>query len=166
MWCVLYAKEGNEVSTEEFLSGLLSKSVQARCFHLTRDRLIKYSGTWHTVNERLLPGYVFIDTDEPEKVYRELKKTSKRLLFSNDEYIAALDESEASFIKRMTGGGTRIPISMVRMGSDRRLEYLSGPLLEVADQVRRVDLHKRYVEIDAGFMGSRQTLRLGIEFEE
>lgn len=43
------------------------------CIHLPRNRRKKFEGKWQTVQEDLFPGYVFVDTDDPDKVYRELK---------------------------------------------------------------------------------------------
>ena len=44
MWCAVHVKDGNEAETEAFVSGLLPKEVNARCFHLTRSRRKKYGG--------------------------------------------------------------------------------------------------------------------------
>ena len=77
MWCVVHVRDGGEEHIEDLVAGLLPKSLNARCFHLTRSRRKKYEGQWQTVQEELFPGYVFIDTDQPDRVHRELKKTPK-----------------------------------------------------------------------------------------
>ncbi len=171
MWCAVHVKDGEEARAEAFVSGLLPSDLNARCFHLTRDRRKKYGGEWQTIHEKLFPGYVFITTDQPEKVHRKLKQAPKpRLLFSSDECVSMLREQEADFMERITGddkscGFGRIAVSKVKVTEAGGVECLSGPLLNVGGMVRKIDLHKRIAEVEADFMGHRQALYLGIEIE-
>ena len=166
MWCVVHVRDGGEGHTEDFASGLLPESLHARCFHLIRSRRKKYEGQWQTVHEDLFPGYVFIDTDQPERVYRELKKTPKpKLLFSDEEYVSTLEKHESDFMEQLADRKGRIGISNVGIDGDGRIHYLSGPLLGMENRVRRVNLHKRIAEIEAEIMGRKRLLYLGIEIE-
>lgn len=167
MWCVVHVRDSGEEHTEDFVAGLLSGDIYARCFHLIRSRRKKYEGQWHIVYEDLFPGYVFIDTDEPERVYKELKKApSPKLLFSDDEYVSALEKHESEFMERLADRDGMIGISKVRIGADGRIRCLSGPLEHMEDRVRRVNLHKRIAEIEAEVMGKRRILYLGIDIVE
>jgi len=166
MWCVVHVKDRAEGNMEEFVSNLLPKSLNARCFHLTRNRRKKYRGQWQTVREDMFPGYVFIETDQPEKVYRELEKAPRpRLLFSDDEYVSALEQHESDFMEAISDKNGVIGISAVRVAGDGAVSYLSGPLVKVGDRIRKVNLHKRVAEIEASLLGHRRTLYLGIEIE-
>lgn len=167
MWCVVHVQDGDEARTESFVKGLLPGELDARCFHLTRSRRKKYGGQWQTVREKLLPGYLFIDTDKPEAVYRELEKASgPQLLFSNEASIAALEAKEAALMELLADESGEIAISKVRVSEDGNIEFLSGPLLQVESMVRKVNLHQRIAEIEAEFLGKRQVLYLGIEIEK
>ena len=53
----------------------------------------------------------------------------------------------------------------MRIGKDGKLQYLSGPLSEMGNMVRRVNLHKRIAEIETEIMGRKRLLYLGIEIE-
>ena len=118
------------------------------------------------MHEDLFPGYVFIDTDQPERVYRELKKTPKpKLLFSDEEYVSTLEKHESDFMEQLADRKGRIGISNVGIDGDGRIHYLSGPLLGMENRVRRVNLHKRIAEIEAEIMGRKRLLYLGIEIE-
>ena len=166
MWCVVHVRDGEERNTEDFVAGLLPESLIVRCFHLIRSRRKKYEGRWQTVYEDLFPGYVFVDTDQPEKVYKELKKTPKpNLLFSDDEYVSTLEKHESDLMEKLVDRNGRIGISKVRVGIDGKIHYLSGPLLGMGNMVRRVNLHKRIAEIEAEIMGRKRILYLGIEIE-
>ena len=167
MWCVVHVQDGDEARTESFVKGLLPGELDARCFHLTRSRRKKYGGQWQTVREKLLPGYLFIDTDKPEAVYRELEKASgPQLLFSNEASIAALEAKEAALMELLADESGEIAISKVRVSEDGNIEFLSGPLLQVENMVRKVNLHQRIAEVETNFLGKRRVLYLGIEIEK
>lgn len=167
MWCAVYVGEGEEARTEAFVAGLLPESRKVRCFHLTRNRRKKYGGQWRTIGETLLPGYVFIITDRPEEIYRELEKTSgPRLLFSREDSISALEAREADFMEKIVNESGVIGVSGVKVGADGAIAFLSGPLLQVRELVKKIDLHKRIAEVEADFMGRKQVLYLGIEIEQ
>ena len=167
MWCVVHVKDGGEEHTEDLVAGLLPDNLNARCFHLIRSRRKKYEGQWQTVQEDLFPGYVFIDTDQPDQVYKELKKTPRpRLLFSDEEYVSTLEKHESDLMERLADKSGRIGISRVKIEEDGKMCYLSGPLSHMGDMVRRVNLHKRIAEIETEIMGRKRVLFLGIDIEE
>lgn len=166
MWCVVHVRDQEEKNTKEFVSNLLPKNLNARCFHLTRSRRKKYGGQWHTVQENLFPGYVFIDTDRPESVYKELKRVPKpKLLFSDDIYISALETHESNLMGTLADKSGIIGMSRVQVAGDGTIQYLSGPLVKAKDRIRKVNLHKRIAELEISLLGRRQILYLGIEFE-
>ena len=119
------------------------------------------------MQEDLFPGYVFIDTDQPDQVYKELKKTPRpRLLFSDEEYVSTLEKHESDLMERLADKSGRIGISRVKIEEDGKICYLSGPLSHMGDMVRRVNLHKRIAEIETEIMGRKRVLFLGIDIEE
>lgn len=167
MWCAVHVKDGDESRTESFVKTLLPKELDARCIHLTRKRKKKYGGQWQTVQEKLLPGYVFIATDHPEAVHRELKRAPRpKLLFSDDGYVAILEANEAALIEALSDESGEIGISKVRVSDNGSIEFVSGPLLQVESLVRKVNLHQRIAEVETKLMGERQMLYLGIEIEQ
>ena len=60
MWCVVHVGDRQEQDMEAFVSGLLPQSLNARCFHLTRNRKKKYEGQFHSFYYAML-----------EQLYRE-----------------------------------------------------------------------------------------------
>lgn len=166
MWCVVHAKRKGEQNTESFVKNFLPKNLNARCFHLTRDRQKKYEGQWRTVQEDLFPGYVFIDTNQPDKVYKELKKVPyPQLLFSDEEFVSTLEKQESDFMELIADRNGVIKISEIRVADDGTIQYLSGPLLNVINRVKRMNLHKRVAELETRFLGKTRILYLGIEIE-
>ncbi|MCI9143203.1 MAG: hypothetical protein HFH87_11380 [Lachnospiraceae bacterium] len=167
MWCAVHVRDGDEARAEALVKGILSGELEARCFHLTRSRRKKYRGQWQTVREKLLPGYLFIDTDKPEAVYRELEKTSgPQLLFSSAAFVTALETNETALMERLADESGEIAVSKVKVEEDGSVKFLSGPLLQVESMVRKVNLHQRVAEIETDFLGEKRVLYLGIEIEK
>ena len=167
MWCAVHVRDGSETKTEAFVSGLLPQSLNARCFHLTRRRRKKYGGEWRTIQENLMPGYVFIDTDQPEAVHKELEQTTVGgLLFGSREFVATLEAQESDFMECIMNENGEIGLSRVRIAEDGGIRYLSGPLVKVGHLVRKLDLHRRVAEIETSFLGQKHILYLGIEIAE
>lgn len=170
MWCVVYAGEGREEGTEEFIRGVLPASVYTRCFHLVQHKALKKQGVLRDVAGDYLPGYVFIETDEPEMVHEILKKTPKKLLFSDDWFVTTLSGKEEALFRLIVDTGGEIGISVVRTLTEeknrkKKNEYLSGPLAKVADQVVYVDYHHRFAEINGDLINSKKPLKLSFRFD-
>lgn len=168
MWCTLHLQDGNEKKTEEFVTNLLPEDICTRCFHITRRRLRKREGQWMEESEELLPGYVFIETSQPETVYRELKKASKYLLFSDERFVSVLTEDDRKFLEQITDKTGRIGLSVVRVkkaGDRKEIEYLSGPLAKISDQISWVDLHRRFAKVNTGFLKDKKGFSLSFYFE-
>lgn len=167
MWCVMHVEDGNEIRAERFVGGLLGDGSGGRCFHLTRLRNKKYGGKWRTVREELLPGYVFVVTDEPEELYQGLRKVpGYGLLGDGGGHVITLGQREADFMERISGKGSRageIALSGIEIGKDGKITVLSGPLLQVQDSVRRINLHRRVAEVETELMGEKRLLHLGVE---
>lgn len=163
MWCALHVKDGSEEKMEAFLRGMLSEKSEIRCFHLTRNRRKKYGGKWQIIQEKLFPGYVFIDTDQPGAVHRELKQVPGFcLLFSDDAFISILKKEEERFLSCISDEDGQIGLSEIDISDGEHVRYLSGPLCHAENLVRRVDLHRRMAEVETQFLGEGCVLYLGV----
>lgn len=163
MWCALHVKDGSEERTEVFLRGLLWEESGVRCFHLTRSRRKKYGGKWQTIQDRLFPGYIFMDTDRPEAVHRKLKQVPGLCLLSADNsFVSFLEKEEADFLSLVADEEGKIGLSEVEIEAGKCVRYLSGPLSHAGHLVRRIDLHRRMAEVETRFLGEGRVLHLGI----
>lgn len=166
MWCVVHVRDKKEKNMEDFVANLLPQGLAVRCFHLRRVRRKKFEGQWQTVHEDLFPGYVFIDTNQPDSVYKELKRVPRpKLLFSDDEYVSVLERKETQFMETIADRNGVIGISIVKIAEDGTIRYMSGPLVNVKDQIEKVDLHKRVAKLETSILGQKRILYLGIEID-
>ena len=133
------------------------------------------------IYEWLVPGYVFVVTDRVGEFYQALKRVPRltKLLgreFENGEpAFTPLGHDEEKWLAAMlgeewfrTGSSTDgadpvAELSQVGFDENDRVVILSGPLMSFTGQVRRINLHKRYAEVEVNFMGKSQLLHLGID---
>ncbi len=171
MWCVIYAGDGKEEETEEFVRKVLPVSNYSRCFHLVQHMAHKRQGILWEVTRNCFPGYVFVETEKPDAVQKILEHTQKRLLFSDDRYVSALDGKEEALLRLITDQDGNIGLSLVRTSVDddsgrRKAEFLSGPLTKVADKVAYIDFHNRRAKLNFGVVGGKESLKLGFAYDD
>ena len=82
MYYVIFVGTGQEIQTETFIQKYIPKDLYSTCFHPTRQMKRKIQGKWVEINEKLIPGYVFVETDNIQAFYIALRQRSafQRLL--------------------------------------------------------------------------------------
>lgn len=170
MWCVVYAGEGREQKTEELIRARLPGSVCSRCFHLVQRFVCRRQGKVVEMARDCFPGYVFLETKEPETVQKTLKNTGTSLLFSDGSFVASLDREEEALLGLLCDNGGEIGLSVARVSVDgesgrKAAVFLSGPLSKVADKVAHVDFHKRCARLEGSLLEGKNPLKLGFCFE-
>lgn len=170
MWCVVYAGEGRERKTEEFIRAILPGAVCDQCFHLVQRFIYRKQGRVMEAARDCFPGYVFLETKEPETVQKALKNTGTSLLFSDSSFVSSLDEEEEALLSLLCDRGGEIGLSVARVYADgesgrKKVQFLSGPLARAADRVVQVDFHKRYARLGGSLLEGKAPLKLGFCFE-
>lgn len=138
------------------------------CFIPMRERKIKYRGKWQLVKERILPGYVFIVTKNPEQVFQSLKQIPRftSLLGNTDAGFIPLNEQEVHFLSRFGNSEHVSHLSQVTVEAGNKVRILEGDLLNYEGEIVKVNLHKRVAIVRVPFMGSSVDVHLGIEIVE
>ena len=187
MYYAIYVTAGKEQLVEVLLMKGLNDSLFERCFHPVRHMRKKLRGEWREIYEKLLPGYVFIETDDMEALYMALKKIPRitrvlgRCGEAEETVFYPLKDEEAEWLDHLTNPGDKIKekpkpkqsseaqenpvaeISKIHIGEDDRITILSGPLKGYEGRIKKYDLHRRTAQIEVSFMGRTVLLNLGIE---
>ena len=74
MYYVIQVAPGTEDKVEEQIQAMVGKEMYGRCFHPMRHMRKKFRGKWTEVHEKLLPGYVFITSDQVRELYLKLRR--------------------------------------------------------------------------------------------
>ena len=73
MFYVIQTAPAKEYETKIMIEKLVGENLFTRCFILTRDMRKKIKGEWKTVEQKLFPGYIFIETDKVTDLYLSSK---------------------------------------------------------------------------------------------
>lgn len=147
----------------EYLSGEALQDV----FVITYDRMRRYEGSWHLERQFLFPDYVFLESQDKERLTRELEKTpGVRELLPDCSSIIPLKPEEEAFLRSLCGVNHHLGMSrgVIRDGQPFVTE---GPLRGKEQLIRRIDRHKRMarVEIPSAIRvrGSQETMETNCE---
>lgn len=115
---------------------------------------------------RMIPGYVFMISKQPRLLYEELKQISAltRLLGRYREYFTPLSEKDVRLLEKLRAGmnnSGNMEVEISRIVVEEGIRILSGSLVNLEGQIRKVNLHKRIAEVEVEFMGSKSLIYLG-----
>ncbi len=182
MYYVIQTAPGMEEKTEIFIQKMIPDELYTQCFHLTRRRRKKFHGQWKDVLEKLLPGYVFIISEDIIALYLELKKVPvlTKMLGKEDVRFTPLTNKDIEWLMRLTDNGVpardsthkigeiraEIGLSQISVSAKDEIVIISGPLKGMEGMVKKINLHKRIAEVEVDFMNRKTIIYLGIEMIE
>ena len=168
MWYVIQTVGGQEQAVRRMIERQLSGAVIGQveqCFIPMRERTVKRGGEWRLVQEKLFPGYVFVVTEDAQKLLQSLKSIPRftRLLGTGTNEFVPLEPEEIAFLQRFEDSGHVARLSKVEVVEGGRIRILSGALLNCEGMITKVHLHRRVAEVRTQFMGRTVDLYLGFE---
>ena len=126
----------------------------------------KFHGKLETITSVLYPGYLFCETEEPNRLFLEVKGIQEMTkLLRMEEDILPVDKHEAEHLYRLFGDEHVVEMSKGYMEGDR-VKILSGPLIYFEGQIRKVDRHKRLAVLELELMGRTVRTTVGLEIIE
>lgn len=185
MYYVLQVAPGEEDKTEELIMVILPGNLYGECFHLTRHMRKKFHGKWVDVHEKLLPGYVFITTEDAKGLFLELKKVPvlTNIVGRDGWSFAEMDSCDVEWLEKIRECGVRsipdedktnsddrpwyeVGLSQVSVDKGNQIMIVSGPLKGMEGMIKKIHLHKRMAEVEISFMKRKTMINLGLELLE
>lgn len=174
MYYVLQVAPGKEADTEAYIMKRIADKLFSSCFHPVRCVRKKFRGEWMDRHEKLLPGYVFMSSENAEELYLALKGIPMltKFLGWNMEYVTPLTEQETEWLEALVSAGQdgmitgEVPLSQIEIDENDEIRILSGPLQNMEGMIKRINLHKRIAEVEVEFMGRMTVIHQGIEMVE
>lgn len=168
MWYIIQTVGGQEQAVRKLIEHQLSGAdtgLVEQCFIPMRERTVKHGGEWKLVQEKLFPGYVFVVTEDVQKLLQNLKSIPRftRLLGTGANEFVPLRPEEIAFLQRFDDSDHIARLSKVEVAEGNRIRILSGALLNCEGMITKVHLHKRVAEVRVQFMGRTVNLYLGFE---
>ena len=165
MYYVIQVSAHEEQKASEWIKGRVDPSLYSECFSLTRYVRKKFRGKWHNVHQRLLPGYLFIESNHAEELRLALRRIPimTKLLGRGDDPFTPLNESETAWLMQLKGANGEVALSFVRVSENNEVTILSGPLEGMKGMIKKINLHKRIAEVGVNLMNQTVIVHLGIE---
>ena len=168
MYYVIQVKTGKE---EQAIEDILKNKPDDASFDVFapyRKSLRKYKGVMREVVERCFPGYIFVETNDVQRLFKQLYFTpgfQKILGREGDtDNFVPLDKDESRMIDILySANNNRITeISNIEVREGEMIRVLDGPLAGLETQIKKVDLHKRTVTVEYMLCGRLVTSKVGI----
>ena len=168
MYYVIQVKTGKE---EQAIEDILKNKPDDASFDVFapyRKALRKYKGVMREVVERCFPGYIFVETNDVQRLFKQLYFTpgfQKILGREGDtDNFVPLDKDESRMIDILySASSNRITeISNIEVREGEMIRVLDGPLAGLETQIKKVDLHKRTVTVEYMMCGRLVTSNVGI----
>jgi transcriptional antiterminator NusG len=163
MWYAVWVKTGYEEKVDNMCRKLLPKEYYEDCFIPKVETKKKYQGSWHSQQMVMFPGYIFIITEEIEKVFFALKSVPEfaKILGDREEPIA-LYEKEVQFLQSMKNKDHIIEMSLGYIENDR-IVITNGPLKDYTGRIKKIDRHKCIAIIETEMFGRSMDVKVGLE---
>ena len=168
MYYVIQVKTGKEEQAIEDILKNKPDDASFDVFSPYRKSLRKYKGVMREVVERCFPGYIFVETNDVQRLFKQLYFTPgfQKILGreGETENFVPLDKDESRMIDILySANNNRITeISNIEVREGEMIRVLDGPLAGLETQIKKVDLHKRTVTVEYMMCGRLVTSNVGI----
>lgn len=161
---VIQVTAGKEERARRLLLRLLPDFVED-CYTPTYEVMRRARGEWRLVRGTLLPGYVFVQTANPEKVAHGLREVPAftRLLGNSDESFTHLTAEEVSWLNAFTNIKTHVVEMSEGIIEGDHVVVTRGPLRGREALIARIDRHRRLAELDVHMFGRTKRIKVGLE---
>lgn len=137
MWYVIQTVTGKEEELIDMMNTILERDLYRDCFIIRAEWMKRLGGQWQTQVRPLFPGYVFVDSEQPEELFFSLKRVPRfsRIIGNGRFVFTPVEESEKTFLETLMWGGllaekaTKIVIwfvaaSLTRQKMERYPEFM------------------------------------------
>ncbi len=168
---VIYVISGKEDNVVRQLKAFLDLN-QSFVFVPMMERKFKKNGVTNTEKVPLFPGYVFVESELPDRIFREqimriIYKTSNiiRLLGYGDSEEISLREHEKSALFILLNNDYYIENSwgIIEKG---KLIIKEGPLKGMENKIIKIYRHKREALVEIRIMEENKQIKTGLEIVE
>ena len=163
MWYVVQTISGREQAAIEKCRNALPGEIAVRVFSpvCQFERLFKRE--WKIETETAFPGYVFIESESPERLEKELRKISgvvTPVCIGGGFYPIRKDEEETLRLMMDENDCIRTSVGYL---VDQKLIVQSGPLGGFEERVKWIDRHKRVADVEILLFAERRKMCVGLE---
>ena len=170
MWYVIQTRTGFEKELTEQLEGYCSGFSRENCLIPMYEDVRRSEGQSRISYRRLLPGYVLVNTDQPENIHKGLKKVGEfaRMLLSEEDgekLFLPVSPEDMAFLDSILEDGL-MRVSYVQNVKGMKIGKIIGPLAKYGNHISTIDFHHRRAVVDAEIFGKMRRIKFGLWTDE
>jgi len=166
MWYVVWTETGTEAELKNKIENEIPKELYRECRIPTKTEQQKWNGEIKEVTKHLFPGYIFVDTDDPEGMHIKIRriKYNSRVMKTGDDF-TPISEAEQEIIDALTGedGNVGISTGVLENGT---LKVINGPLKGFEKYIVRIDRYKRKAWLKMCLFGEERRFNVSLSVIE
>lgn len=169
MWYVIQVMTGKEEAVKAVIEQRVDPALYESCFLIRRERVWRREGQCILHLETMFPGYLFLSTEMPGKVYMQLKGVPQftKVLKLEEEQFLAVEDDEEVFLRNLINGDPDniVRLSKVTLDEQNEIIHAEGPLSHYVDHIVKRRLRLRYVMVETKLFGKDRTVLIGIRLD-
>lgn len=165
MWYAVQVMTGREETVRDMCKRLIDRKQYNDIFVIRFDKAKRYYGTWH--KEIMFPGYIFIDSDNPQQIYEHLKSVPEltKMLGRDKNEFTPIEAGKEAMFKAMVNDNYEISLSVGIIEGDKVI-VKEGPLSGMEVLIKKIDRHKRVAVLNAQMFEQDVDIKIGLEIIE
>ena len=163
MWYVIQARSGEEQEIKLYIEKTAEPGLCRVILPLYED-VYRRGGIGHITVKKLFPGYLFIETEDPDGVYRQIRSVPRftRMLAmdetESEKTFLTVDPEDEDFIRSLTEDGL-MHVSYIRRSDSGRIEEITGPLSLYSSYIKKLDIPHRRAIVEADIFGKHRRIK-------
>lgn len=165
-WYVLQCRTGQEDNIIRSCHQHLSACALNEAFTFHCERLWRTDGAWRLVEKEMFPGYVFLESGNPELLSEELEQYRKILrVMEEPGYLISVYDEEERNLRELCGKNHFLKMSY-GYKADGIDHITAGPLKGLGERIARIDWHRRFAQIEVPVARKRSVVWAGLGLDE
>ncbi len=162
-WYVIWVQSGKEYEIKEKLEAILPEHLYERIIIPYKMMPKRLAGQWFTTKVKLFAGYIFIVTENPDRITPYLRDILDFADFlKQEDEIMPIYRQEEDFLLSLMGEKEEVEMSRGIITGDQ-IRVISGPLLGQEAKIKKIDRHKRKALIVTELLGRTVEVTVGLE---
>lgn len=170
MWYVIQTRTGYERELVEQLEGYCEDFSRDNCLIPMYEDVRRSEGQSRISYRRLLPGYVLVDTEQPESIHKGLKKVGEfaRMLLAEEDgekLFLPVSPEDMAFLDSILDDGL-MRVSYVQNVKGMKIGKIIGSLAKYGNHISNIDFRHRRAVVDAEIFGKVRRIKFGLWTDE
>ncbi len=161
MWYVIQTLKGQEEKHKNYICRDIA-ALGEEVFIMENELPYRIKGEWIKDKKPLFPGYIFVETGEPEDFNKRLRKGHVKLkLIETDGVITPILPEEEEYLRTLGGDDHTVRYSEgYRIGD--KVEIISGAFTGYTGEIKKLDRHNRRAKLLLSLMGRDVEVEIGL----